>query len=127
MAILLLALVKIVSTCHKLRREFENAYGSFNMNGGMTECGRCDCDPCVCDKERIKISDIFHTLEGSYTLEYKIYLIRKGMLIALTRISDKISKIKAGDLQSKDVELLERLITAEEEILHPDKWWQFWK
>ena len=97
------------------------------MNGGLTECGRCDCDPCVCDKERIKISDIFHTLEGSYTLEYKIYLIRKGMLIALTRISDKISKIKAGDLQSKDVELLERLITAEEEILHPNKWWQFWK
>jgi len=31
------------------------------MNGGMTECGRCDCDPCCCEaiekrkqKQRIK-------------------------------------------------------------------------
>lgn len=94
------------------------------MNGGMTECGRCDCDPCVCDKQRIEISDIIHKLDNNYTLEYKMYLIYKGMFLTLVRISDKVSK---GRIRFGDIEILEKFITIRKEIFHTDKWWQFWK
>lgn len=94
------------------------------MNGGMTECSRCDCDPCVCDKQRIELSDIHDKLNDNYTLGYKIFLIQKGILLAFTRIGDSLAK---GHLPLEDVEALERFVVAERRIFHPPKWWQFWK
>ena len=41
------------------------------MNGGMTECGRCDCDPCCCKeieerKQEQRVKDGKEALEVSW-------------------------------------------------------------
>jgi len=93
-------------------------------NGGMTECGRCGMDNCICDNRKIKLEIIFDNLEGRYTLEFKLLQVRKGILLELDILTDAVKK---GNCRLEDVEALERLVAIEKEILHPRKWWQIWK
>lgn len=64
---------------------------------------------------------IYHKLEDNYTIEYKVYLCYKGILMVLDRIE------KSHRLSIEDADKALELTSELKKLMDPKKWWQFWK
>lgn len=90
------------------------------MNGA--ECGECGNIQCTCDKYPLKLGNIYHEMAHEHhTIESRIYLALKGILLVLDRI-ETTKNLKVENIREANV-----FIGDLKETLHPKRWWQFWK